>query len=213
MLADLVSVAGLTVLIMISPGPDFALVARNTVVGGKSAGGWTSAGILTGNLVHVTYCLAGIGWIIATSIVAFTVLKLAGGAYLIFLGIQSLRPASDATEGIEEIEGIDTSARHTRKWWVQGLLNNLLNPKGPLFYLGVFAVFVRPDSTVAELVMLVCTMLGVSAVFWVLFVYVLQISSVRARLRAAGRWINRAFGTVLIALGVRLWLAEAPDQP
>ncbi len=207
MLTELLGVAGLTTLIMISPGPDLALVTRNTVVGGKSAGGWTSAGVLTGNLVHITYCLLGIGWLIANSIVAFTILKLAGGAYLIFLGFQSLRPNLNTTEEIE------TSASHSRKWWVQGLLNNLLNPKGPLFYLGVFAVFVHPESTIADLVLLVCTMISISTCFWVLFVYVLQISSVRNRLLDAGQWVNRLLGTVLIALGIRLWLAEAPDQP
>lgn len=205
MLTELLGVAGLTVLIMISPGPDLALVARNTVVGGKSAGGWTSAGILTGNLVHITYCLLGIGWLIANSIVAFTVLKLAGGAYLIFLGFQSLRPTSDPAGDLE------APPSPGRRWWVQGLLNNLLNPKGPLFYLGVLAVFVHPDSTVLYLVLLVCTTIGISAGFWVLFVYVLQISIVRGRLLAAGRWVNRLLGAVLIALGIRLWLAEASD--
>ena len=205
MFAELLSVAGLTVLIMISPGPDLALVTRNTVVGGKSAGGWTSAGILTGNLVHLTYCLLGIGWLIANSILAFTILKLAGGAYLIFLGFQSLRPNLNTTEEIE------TSASHTRKWWLQGLLNNLLNPKGPLFYLGMLAVFVHPESTIVYLVLLVCTTISVSAFFWVLFVYVLQISSVRNRLLDAGQWVSRLLGTLLIALGIRLWLAEAPD--
>lgn len=205
MLGDLLSVAGLTVLIMISPGPDLALVTRNTVVGGKAAGGWTSVGILTGNLVHLTYCLLGIGWLIANSIVAFTILKLAGGAYLIFLGFQSLRTSSDRPEDVE------TTVRYGRKWWVQGLLNNLLNPKGPLFYLGVLAVFVHPDSTLVYLVLLVCTTIGISAVFWLLFVYVLQISLVRNRLLVAGRWINRLLGAVLIALGIRLWLTEAPD--
>lgn len=205
MLTELLSVAGLTVLIMISPGPDLALVTRNTVAGGKSAGGWTSAGILTGNLVHLTYCLLGIGWLIANSILAFMILKLAGGAYLIFLGFQSLRPNLNTTEEIE------TPASHSRKWWVQGLLNNLLNPKGPLFYLGVLAVFVHPESTIVYLVLLVCTTISVSAFFWVLFVYVLQISSVRKRLLDAGQWVNRLLGTVLIALGIRLWLTEAPD--
>lgn len=207
MLTELLGVAGLTVLIMISPGPDLALVARNTVAGGKSAGGWTSAGILTGNLIHLTYCLLGIGWVIANSIVDFTLLKLAGGAYLIFLGLQSLRPNSNAAEWVE------TSASQGRRWWVQGLLNNLLNPKGPLFYLGVLAVFVHPDSTVVYMLLLVCTTIGVSAVFWVLFIYVLQISGVRNRLLAAGKWVNRLLGTVLIALGVRLWLSAEPDLP
>jgi threonine/homoserine/homoserine lactone efflux protein len=205
MLTELLGVAGLTVLIMISPGPDLALVARNTVVGGKSAGGWTSAGILTGNLVHITYCLLGIGWLIANSIVAFTILKLAGGAYLIFLGCQSLRSKFNTAEEIE------TPTHHSRNWWVQRLLNNLLNPKGPLFYLGVLSVFVHPESTILYLVLLVGTTICISAGFWVLFVYVLQISSVRKRLIAAGQWVNRLLGTVLIALGIRLWLTEAPD--
>jgi threonine/homoserine/homoserine lactone efflux protein len=124
---------------------------------------------------------------------------------LIFLGFQSLRTSSDRPEDVE------TTVRYGRKWWVQGLLNNLLNPKGPLFYLGVLAVFVHPDSTLVYLVLLVCTTIGISAVFWLLFVYVLQISLVRNRLLVAGRWINRLLGVVLIALGIRLWLTEAPD--
>ena len=205
MLTDLISIAGLTVLIMISPGPDLALVARNTVVGGKHAGGWTSIGILCGNLVHIGYCLVGIGWLIANSIIAFTILKLAGGAYLVFLGVQSFRARIDFENHSESRQA------QNRKWWLQGLLNNLLNPKGPLFYLGMLAVFVRPDSSPLYLVLLVCTTIGVSAFFWVLFVYVLQINAVRERLHAAAKWVGRLLGTVLIALGIRLWLSEAPD--
>jgi len=200
MLADLLAVAGLTVLIMITPGADLALVTRNTVMGGRNAGGWTSAGILTGNLVHLTYCLLGVGWI-AGSPGAFTILKLAGGAYLIFLGLQGFRRSPDTPEKTEP------PADRSRIWWVQGLLNNLLNPKGPLFYLGVLAAFVHPDSTFLYLVLLIVTTIGISAGFWVLFVYVLQISSVRGRLLALGPWLNRLFGAVLIALGIRLWLA------
>jgi len=201
MLGDLLGVAGLTVLIMITPGADLALVTRNTIAGGKSAGGWTSAGIVTGNLVHLTYCLAGVGWI-ATNALAFTVLKYAGGAYLIYLGLQSVRPATKIPVDAQ------TPASHGRKWWVQGLLNNLLNPKGPLFYLGVLAVFVHPGSTILYLVLLICTTIGISAGFWVLFVYVLQIARVRSRLLASGLWINRLLGIMLIGLGVRLWFIQ-----
>ena len=207
MLADLLSVAGLTFLIMISPGPDFALVARNTVVGGKRAGGWTSAGVVTGNFVHLSYCLLGVGWLIANNLVAFTVLKLAGGTYLIFLGVQSLRSNASVTERAQQ------SRDHNRTWWTQGLLNNLLNPKGPLFYLGLTSVFVHADSTFIYVVLLVCTTLGVSAAFWVLFVYVFQISVLRNQLAKAGKWINRALGAALIALGLRLWVAQAPELP
>ena len=203
MLTDLLGVAGLTVLIMVTPGADLALVTRNTIVGGKNAGGWTSAGILSGNLVHLAYCLLGVGWI-ATSATAFAILKLAGGAYLVFLGLQSLRATANVPEEMEK------PARASGTWWMQGLLNNLLNPKGPLFYLGMLAVFAHPGSTVLYLALLICTTIGVSAGFWVLFVYVLQIASVRSRLLASSRWVNGLLGIVLIGLGIRLWLAQAP---
>ena len=204
MLADLAGVAGLTVLIMIAPGADLALVTRNTIVGGRSAGGWTSAGIICGNLVHLTYCLLGVGWI-ASSAVASTILELLGGAYLIFLGLQSFRPDVSAEDESE------ASPRQSRTWWVQGLLNNLLNPKGPLFYLGVLAVFVHPDSSALYLALLIVTTIGISAGFWVLFVYVLQVSSVRTRLLASRRLINALLGLALIGLGIRLWFAAAAE--
>lgn len=205
MFTDLLSIAGLTVLIMISPGADLAIVTRNTVVGGKSAGGWTSAGILTGNLVHLTYSLLGLGLVIAASETAFVVLKWVGGAYLMYLGVQSIRSASSEPEEVSKPTG------PSPRWWVQGLLNNLLNPKGPLFYLGVLAAFVSADSSLVYLTLLAMTTLSVSAAFWVLFVYVLQISAVRQRLLLGGRWVSRVLGVVLMALGAGLWFSEAPE--
>ena len=202
MLTDLFAIATLTGLIMISPGPDLALVTRNTVIGGHGAGAWTSIGILTGNMIHISYCLLGVGWLIANSIAAFTVLKFAGGAYLVYLGVQSLRSPPLADNDAQ------SPAPATGQWFVQGLLNNILNPKGALFYLGVFAVFVRPETSPSQLFMIVLTMMVISAAFWVVFVYVLQIGRVRAQLLRWGQWINRLLGTVMIGLGIRLWFSH-----
>jgi len=204
MLTDVIVIAGLTALIMISPGPDLALVARNTVSDGRAAGAWTSAGILSGNLVHISYCLLGIGWLIANSVVAFTALKLAGGAYLVYLGVQSFRSPRQHDPEVR--------VRPGRHWWLQGVLNNLLNPKGALFYLGIFSVFVQPHHSAVQVALLVATMVCVSTLFWVMFVYVLQISMIRTRLLRAGRWVGRILGGVLIALGIRLWLSDGPIQ-
>jgi threonine/homoserine/homoserine lactone efflux protein len=68
-------IVSLTALVMVSPGPDMVLVLRNTLVGGRRAGLRTSTGILVGNLVHIAYCLLGIGMIISQSIAAFSTLK------------------------------------------------------------------------------------------------------------------------------------------
>ena len=91
-------IVSLTFLVMVSPGPDMVLVLRNVLVSGRSAGLQTSMGILSGNLVHITYCVLGIGLLISQSITAFTALKYAGAAYLIYLGILSFRSRAKTLE-------------------------------------------------------------------------------------------------------------------
>src|SRR4030095_9772847 len=91
MLDQLLVIVSVTSLVMIIPGPDMFLVLRNTFMSGRRAGLQTSMGVLSGNLVHITYCVLGIGLLISQSILAFSVLKYAAAAYLIYLGIMSLR--------------------------------------------------------------------------------------------------------------------------
>src|SRR5574341_1272938 len=91
MLDQISVIVSVTFLVMVSPGPDMVLVLRNTFTSGRRAGLQTSMGILSGNLVHITYCVLGIGLLISRSIVAFSTLKYAAAAYLIYLGIMSFR--------------------------------------------------------------------------------------------------------------------------
>lgn len=84
-------------------------------------------GILSGNLVHVAYCVLGIGLLISQSIMAFAALKYAAAAYLIYLGIMSFR------SGAKKLDTSDVERRRRNgRWFVQGFVNNLLNPKGTL---------------------------------------------------------------------------------
>ena len=199
MLGQVWVTVSLTALVMVSPGPDMVLVLRNTVVGGRRAGLETSTGILSGNLVHITYCLLGIGVIISRSIVAFSALKYAAAAYLIYLGIASLR--SGATT-------LDTHEIHARgphrTWFVQGFVNNLLNPKGTLFYLGIFTVVITPETSGSVMLLLIVSMMIVSASFWLFFVYTLDRPVVRRRIERSQRTVHRIFGGLLILLGLRV---------
>ena len=95
---QLLLIVSVTFVVMISPGPDMVLVIRNTFVGGRRAGLRTSMGILSGNLVHITYCVLGIGLIISQSIKAFAALKYAAAAYLIYLGIMIFRSGDKRLE-------------------------------------------------------------------------------------------------------------------
>lgn len=192
-------VVGITFLVMVSPGPDLVIVTRNTLVGGRAAGLWSSLGVLVGNAVHMTYCLLGIGWLISQSIVAFSVLKFAGAAYLIYLGIATLRADHSSFEVT-----LGDSATSDENWFLQGLLNNVLNPKGSLFYLGVFTMVITPETSLSMTLTLILCMKLVSSSFWLVFVYTLDQPVVRKLLERSQRTVNRVFGALLIGLGLRI---------
>jgi Putative threonine efflux protein len=175
------------------------LVLRNTFVGGRSAGLRTSVGILSGNLVHITYCLLGIGLIISKSILVFSALKYAAGAYLIYLGVMSVRSGAKTFDTNEV-----TPRPSNRTWLVQGFVNNLLNPKGSLFYLGVFTIVITPETSASTMFVLILIMMLVSTSFWLLFVCTLGRPIVRDALERSHHIVNRIFGALLILLGIRV---------
>ena len=203
MLEQVLVIVSVTFLVMVSPGPDMALVLRNTLVSGRRAGLQTSMGVLCGNLVHITYCMLGIGVLISRSIVAFSVLKYAGAAYLIYLGITSFRSNARTLDA----EAISVQPRE-RACFGQGFVNNILNPKGTLFYLGVFTTLINPGTSASTMAVLVLSMMLVSASFWLVFVYALDRQSIRDLIDRSQKTIDRLFGVVLCLLGLRVALAS-----
>ena len=199
MLDQILVIVSVTSLVMVIPGPDMVLVLRNTVVDGRRAGLQTSVGILSGNLVHIAYCLLGIGLLISKSVIAFSMLKFAAAAYLIYLGIMSFR------SGEKTLDTNDVEVRGPgRAWFVQGFVNNLLNPKGTLFYLGVFTTVITPETSGSTTLLLVVIMMLVSASFWLLFVRTLDRPTIRGVIERSQRAMNRIFGALLVLLGVRV---------
>jgi len=195
LLHSLTWVVGLTALVMITPGADMVLVARNTLAGSRREGWLTSCGVLTGNLVHITACALGVGWLLANSPSAYSLLRGAAALYLIGLGIAGLLPKRADPESTE------APARHASVPFVQGLLNNLLNPKGALFYLSVFAQLSRPGTSAAQRIVSIAAMVATSATFWLLFVPTLHLPASRATFARSRGAAQRLLAVVLIALG------------
>ena len=186
MFDQILVIVSVTFLVMISPGPDMFLVLRNTFAGGRRAGLQTSMGVLSGNLVHITYCVLGIGVLISQSIVAFAALKYAAAAYLIYLGIMSFR-SGDTRLDTNDVE----DRRPKRRWFVQGFVNNLLNPKGTLFYLGVFTTVITPETSASAMLLLIFSMMLVSASFWLVFVFTLDRPTIREFVERSQQTVNR----------------------
>lgn len=203
MLEQLIIVISVTFLCMISPGPDMIIIIRNTFLGGQPAGLKTSLGVLSGNLVHISYCVLGVGWLVSQSILAFNILKYAGAAYLIYLGVRSLMGGGrglDETDSTPRVKG--------RGWFLQGFANNILNPKGTLFYLGVFTVVITPETPPLHALFLVLVMMAVSALFWLAFIHTLERPVVRSLLDGGRQILDRLFGVLLIAIGMKVAVTD-----
>ena len=199
MTEKLLIVLGVTTLCMLSPGPDMILVMRNTLTGDRRRGGLTALGVLTGNLFHITYCVVGIALVLSRTPIAYNILRIAGAIYLVYLGVRGLW---NANRGAGE-SAASNDRRRGHPYW-QGFLNNLLNPKGSLFYLGVFTQVITPEVSFPQTALLVAVMMSVSAIFWIAFVQTLHLPAIRAAVQNSTAAIDRVFGVVLIALGARI---------
>jgi RhtB (resistance to homoserine/threonine) family protein len=186
--------------VIITPGPNMAVVVRNSLVHSRAAGVYTAVGLAAGNLVHITYCLVGIGVLISQSILLFNVVKWLGAVYLVYLGIKSLHAKPHAPS--------EQSARGpalTRLSALQnGLFTDLLNPKATLFFLALFTQIVRPCTGLLAQVVDGTTIVALEFCCFAILAMIIGHQSVRRRFKAVSHWIERATGVVLIALGLRV---------
>ncbi|AQZ34292.1 amino acid transporter [Pseudomonas sp. LPH1] len=202
-MTEWITVITITLLAVISPGADFALVSRNSLLLSRRAGVLTALGIGLGVLIHVGYTLLGVGLLLQQSTGMFNALKMAGAAYLIYLGVKMLLSKPDsATHSDAQKPAADGAALRT------GLLTNALNPKTAVFIVSLFMQVVQPSTGLA-------TQLGYGAfiavahVGWFAVVALcFSAGPVRDRLLAARRWIDRLFGGLLIGFGTLLALAS-----
>jgi len=196
------------VLIMI-PGPDQALITRSTLVGGRLAGLLTMIGGLLGLAVHATGAAVGLSALLLASATAFAVLKIVGAAYLLWMGLQTLRSAvrSGRAPAAAPVEGRRLRPAVAIR---QGFLSNALNPKVALFFVTFLPQFLSADAGHAG-----GRALLLSAVFGFLYVcwfglYVTAVNGLgrllrRPRVKAA---IERVTGVLLVAFAVRLVTAH-----
>jgi threonine/homoserine/homoserine lactone efflux protein len=194
---------GASILLCVAPGPDMLYVLSRSVANGRKSGIYAAIGINAGAYVHLCAAIAGLTMILATSVIAFTVVKWIGALYLFYLGMSILLSRSS---GIVIQAGSARNCGNREIFW-QGFLSDVLNPKVALFYVSIFPQFIAPrtaDPTIQMLVLGV-TLNMVGILSNILYVYFA--SSLTRRLRESTRiayWLNKALGTVFVALGLRL---------
>jgi len=191
-------------LLIVTPGPDTALVIKNALGSGWRASSMTAGGIALGSLVWGVAAVLGLAVLLEKSVTAFTIFKLAGAAYLLYLGIRTIagtiRRQKDAAIQPRETFHPVADAVALR----QGLFNNLLNPKAGAIFATALPQFVSSSDSPLRLVLMMAAYETILLVWLSLYGYVVS----RARQSRMGRRsrlaLERLMGGVLIALGVRL---------
>lgn len=199
---ELIAVALFTILAVISPGADFAMVTRSSYAQGRKAGLAAAAGIALGVQVHVLYTVLGIAVIISQSPTLFLAMKVVGAGYLVYLGYKSLTNTTRIS-----LDGLAQGASSVASALRTGFLTNALNPKTMLFVVSAYTQVVQPGSPLALDFAYGAFM---SFAHWVWFSLVAVFFS-SARLRAAmierQRTVDRVIGVALIGLGLAVVVA------
>ncbi len=205
-LSIILTVAFVHLLAVISPGPDFVMITRNSLKYSRKTGFYSAIGLGLGIIIHVIYSLIGIGLIISQSILLFNAIKLLGAGYLIYLGYKSLTSKSS---------NIDIKSRHIKmdiskiKAIKIGFLTNVLNPKATLFFLSLFTLVINPNTPFFIKVFMGIEMSIVTFLWFAFVAYLVSHNIVKTKIGRIQHVAEKFIGIVLIGLGVKVALSTS----
>ncbi|MEL0638769.1 LysE family transporter [Marinomonas sp. TI.3.20] len=196
---EIIAVVTITILAVISPGADFAMVTRSSFLYGRKSGLMSALGISLGVQVHVMYTVFGIGFLISQSPSLFMVVKFIGAAYLIYIGFTTIKSVVSGFESKREFEIVNSYQS-----FKTGFYTNALNPKTMLFVLSVFTQFLNKDNDLFVL-FFYGVFMSLAHLLW-FFIVAIFFSAPRLRdkMLKKQKVVNNIIGGILMFLGVTL---------
>ena len=214
-------IAAVHLLAVASPGPDFAIILKQSIRYDRRTAIVTSLGIATGILLHVTYSLVGIGLIIASDERLFTALKYIAASYFCYIawhGLRAKKPADNPTapqvdhsnenKASSELARVNNEYPSMKKAFFTGFLINGLNVKATLFFVSLFSVIIAPQTPLAIKLSYGLYMTFATGVWFVFLSYLLTHPRIRYFLQIKGYLLDRVMGLVLLLLAVQLVLSD-----
>ena len=193
------------IVLVLVPGPDFAVVTKNTLAAGRWRGSWAAAGVACSNAVQGTAAAAGIGAVLLRLQPLFEAVKWAGGSYLVYLGVQSLRSAARAHYPPLDVRGEPPrTGGAALAGWRQGFLSNITNPKVLVFYLAVLPQFLPARAEVAVLLVFALSHALLSLGYLLLLTLALQRARRILERRRVRRALDATTGAELLGFSARL---------
>jgi threonine/homoserine/homoserine lactone efflux protein len=206
-MGSLLAFLGLAIVVIVTPGPDTAIAIRNTLFGGRTGGIMTALGIASGQTIWALATSAGMVALLIASEPLFLIVKYAGAAYLIYLGLQALREATWPSASVHTTATVGGSTARVRPFaaFRQGVISDLCNPKMAAFFTSLLPQFVPSGEATFSAFLILGVVFALMTFAW-LALYAVFISKLGHFLRRSPvrRTIEGVTGTVLIGLGLRV---------
>ncbi|MFT4554329.1 MAG: RhtB (resistance to homoserine/threonine) family protein [Chlamydiales bacterium] len=202
---ELFTIATIVLLGAMSPGPDWAIVTKYSLNVSRTAGLMATLGIAVGILLHMTYCLLGVGILISQSPFLFNIIKVVGGLYLCYIGYKGLRAKA------VDLKKLSASQTVTPSHWEAfkvGVVTNALNPKATLFFLSLFSLVIDPGTPLWVLLIYVAVIFIITILWFGTLSFLLSAEACRSRIVNVSHWVERGLGIILICLGVYLAILD-----
>ena len=211
MIENIAAFVAAAALLTITPGLDTTLVLRTATSEGARPAALAGAGIVAGVMVWGLLVALGLAVLILASALAFTILKWAGAAYLVYLGIRLLLGAGDQKDRLGLAADRAAKPAGSGRWFMRGLLTNLLNPKVGVFYISFLPQFIPAGANIGAFSLLLAALHAVLTLAWFALLIAATAPVVRL-LRKPGvlKWLDRLVGAVFVSFGVRLALSARP---
>lgn len=184
-----------------SPGPDFIMIVRSSLVYSRRSGVYSAIGLGLGIAVHIAYCLAGIALIIAQSVVVFNVLKYISAAYLLYIGIKSLRARREHEVRAEGRKEADLTKGQAIRL---GFITNVTNPKATLFFLSLFTLVISPTTPLFVKLIMGVEMVLATMLWFALLATIISHRSIRHRVHGVQQYLERVMGGILVLLAIKV---------
>lgn len=208
--STLMTLITLEAMAVMSPGPDFAVVTKNSILYSRHIGVMTALGVITGVFFHLSYLVMGFGLVVASLTKALFAIKVAGACYLGYLGWKGITAGPAALNQKDENKAkkksqrsLSTTFPSSKSAFLNGLLTNVLNPKAILFLISLFTIVIEKDTPTQVLLVYGLVIVLITAL-WFLFVALTFSGKLRRHFLQYSQWIDRATGGFLLFVAVKI---------
>lgn len=205
----LLTVAGITLLAVLSPGPNFVIITKNALIHSRQAGVYTALGVVAGNAIYVIAGALGFTALVAQSEDLLTLIRLMGAAYLVYVGATLFLSSSKPTDAaMQSHRGVDprynSPSFSKRNAFQSGLFTMLTNPTAALFYLATFAAVLPPNTKLSVKIIAAIIILTIDLVWHPFLAWFFSNQLFQKFYTKRDKWINVTFGLILIGLAIRI---------